>query len=227
MTRFRTLRPGRLPYREALALQESLLEGRLRENEDVLLLLEHEPVVTLGRGAREENLLFSVEELAREGVDCLRVGRGGDVTFHGPGQVVGYPIVDLEPLGRDVHRFLRMVEGVLIDTLEAFAIRGERVAGKTGVWVGGEKVASIGIGVRRWVSWHGFALNVAADLSGFSTIVPCGLQGVSMTSLERLLGRPLAMEEVEEQIIRSYSKVFSSEHAGDYEAKDSKKTGLA
>jgi lipoyl(octanoyl) transferase len=149
------------------------------------------------------------------------------VTFHGPGQVVGYPIVDLKPLDRDVHRFLRMLEAVLIDTLKAFAVRGERIAGKTGVWVGGEKVASIGIGVRRWISWHGFALNVASDLSGFSNIIPCGLPGVSMTSLERLLRHPVGLAEVEEQIIRSYSRVFFSKRAGDYEAKDSAKTRLA
>jgi lipoyl(octanoyl) transferase len=216
MSRFRTLRPGRLPYREALALQESLVECRRREEEDILLLLEHDPVVTLGRGAREGNLLFSPEQLSRRGVDCLRVGRGGDVTFHGPGQVVGYPIVDLEPLGRDVHRFLRMLEAILIDTLETFGARAERIPGRTGVGVGGEKIASIGIGVRRWVSWHGFAFNVAADLSGFSAIVPCGLPGVSMTSLERLVGRSVSLVEVEERLIRSYAEVFESEYAGAY-----------
>ena len=216
MSRFRTLRPGRLPYREALALQESLVERRRREEEDILLLLEHDPVVTLGRGAREENLLFSPEQLSRRGVDCLRVGRGGDVTFHGPGQAVGYPIVDLDPLGRDLHRFLRMLEAMLIDTLETFGVVGERVSGKTGVWVGGGKIASIGIGVRRWVSWHGFSLNVAADLWGFSAIVPCGLSGVSMTSLEGLLGRPVSLEEVEARLIRSFAEVFESEYAGAY-----------
>lgn len=215
--RFRTLRPGTLPYRSALALQEGLLERRRREDDDILLLLEHPPVITLGRGAREENLLLPATELARSGIGLERVGRGGDVTFHGPGQVVGYPIVDLEPLGRDVHRFLRLLEETLIDTLGAFGLAGERIAGKTGVWVGGEKVASIGVGVRRWVSWHGFALNVAADLSGFAAIVPCGLPGVRMTSIERLLGRPVPLPQVEEAIIRSFAKVFTSKHAGGYE----------
>jgi len=214
--RFRTLQPGPLAYGDALALQEELLERRRQETEDILILLQHPPVVTLGRGAREENLLLSAAELARRGVDLERVGRGGDVTFHGPGQLVGYPIVDLEPLGRDIHLFLRLLEEVLIDTLAAFGLAGKRIAGKTGVWVAGEKVASIGVGVRRWVSWHGFALNVGADLSGFSAIVPCGLPGVRMTSLERLLGRPVAMAEVEVRIIESFAAIFGSTHVGDY-----------
>jgi lipoate-protein ligase B len=217
-SRFRTLRPGSLAYRSALALQETLLERRRQEEEDILILLQHPPVVTLGRGASEENLLLPAADLARRGIDLERVGRGGDVTFHGPGQLVGYPIVDLEPLGRDVHRYLRLLEATLIDTLAAFGLAAERVAGKTGVWVGGEKIASIGIGVRRWVSWHGFALNVAADLSGFAAIVPCGLPGVRMTSLELLLGRPVPLPQVEEEIIRSFAKIFVSRHAGEYVA---------
>ena len=217
MRPFHTLCPGRLPYREALALQEALLDRDRPGFGDLLILLEHPPVITLGRGAREENLLASPAELARRGIACERVGRGGDVTFHGPGQLVGYPIIDLEPLGRDLHRFLRMLERVLIVTLAEFGIDGAPVPGKTGVWVKGEKIASIGIGVRRWVSWHGFALNVAADLSGFSAIVPCGLQGVRMTSMERLLGRPVPLSLVEERVIRSFSGIFERHHAGHYE----------
>lgn len=216
VSQFRTLRAGRLPYRTALALQEELLERRHQGGEDILVLLEHPPVVTLGRGASEENLMVTTAELARRGIDLERVGRGGDVTYHGPGQVVGYPIVDLGPLGRDLHRYLRLLEAALIDTLASFDVTGGRIAGKTGVWVDGKKVASIGVGVRRWVSWHGFALNVSADLSGFDTIVPCGLPGVRMTSLERQLGRPLAMAEVEERVIESFVKVFDSTHAGEY-----------
>jgi len=214
--RFRTLRAGRLPYGAALALQEELLERRREEDADTLLLLEHPPVVTLGRGADEANLLFSQTELARRGIALERVGRGGDVTFHGPGQLVGYPIVDLEPLGRDLHRFLRRLEEVLIETLRTYGVAGEQVAGRTGVWVAGEKIASIGIGVRRWVSWHGFALNVAADLSGFAAIVPCGLPGIRMTSLERCLARPVALTEVEERVIESFASVFGSVHAGEH-----------
>jgi lipoate-protein ligase B len=215
-SRFRTLRPGPLAYRNALALQETLLERRRQEEEDILILLQHPPVVTLGRGASEENLLLPAADLARRGIDLERVGRGGDVTFHGPGQLVGYPIVDLEPLGRDLHRYLRLLEATLIDALAVFGLAAGRVAGKTGVWVAGEKIASIGVGVRRWVSWHGFALNVAADLSGFAAIVPCGLPGVRMTSLERHLGRPVAMAEVEERVIESFAEVFGSTHSGGY-----------
>ncbi|HXV20388.1 MAG TPA: lipoyl(octanoyl) transferase LipB [Desulfuromonadales bacterium] len=217
-SRFRTLRPGSLAYRSALALQETLLERRRREAEDILILLQHPPVVTLGRGASEANLLLPAAELARRGIDLERVGRGGDVTFHGPGQLVGYPIIDLEPRGRDLHRYLRLLEATLIDALAAFGLVGERIAGKTGVWVAGEKIASIGVGVRRWVSWHGFALNVAADLSGFAAIVPCGLPGVRMTSLERLLGQPVPLPQVEEEIIRSFAKVFVSRYVGEYVA---------
>jgi lipoate-protein ligase B len=216
-SRFRTLRPGRLPYDAALALQEALLERRRQGEEDTLILLEHPPVITSGRRADPAHLLLPEAELARRGIARLQVGRGGDVTFHGPGQLVGYPIVDLEPLGRDLHRYLRLLEATLVDALAAFAITAETIAGKTGVWVEGAKVASIGIGVRRWVAWHGFALNVGADLSGFAAIVPCGLQGVTMTSLERLLGRPVPMAAVEERVIRSFATIFDSEYAGDHE----------
>jgi len=216
--RFRTLHPGLVPYRRALALQESLLERRRREDRDTLILLRHPPVITLGRRTDAGHLLASPAELARRGIDRVEVGRGGEVTFHGPGQLVGYPIVDLELLGRDLHRYLRLLEEMLIDTLAAFAVKGERVAGRTGVWVDGAKIASIGVGVRRWVSWHGFALNVGTDLSGFSAIVPCGLPDVRMTSLERLLGRPVPMRQVEEQVIRSFAKTFDSQYTGRHDS---------
>ena len=215
MSHFHRLRPGRLSYTEGLALQQALIEERLRGESDVLVLLEHDPVVTLGRGAKERNLLFSPEELARRGIDCVRVGRGGDATYHGPGQLVGYPIVHLDPLGRDLHRYLRLLEQVLIDALAAFGVTGTRAAGKTGVWVNGAKLASIGVGVRRWVAWHGFALNVDPDLSGFANIVPCGLQGVTMTSLTHLLGEKPAWDEVEEQIVKAFAGNFVSEYSGD------------
>jgi len=214
--RFRTLRCGRLPYREALALQEELVALRRQQEEDILLLLEHPPVVTLGRGAREAHLLLPEGERLRRGIALERVGRGGDVTYHGPGQLVGYPIVDLEPLGRDLHRYLRLLEATLIAVLDAFGLPGERVTGKTGVWIGGEKIASIGVGVRRWVSWHGFALNVGADLSGFDAIVPCGLPGVRMTSLERCLDRSIPLGEVEQRVVESFAAVFDSRYAGEY-----------
>ena len=212
--RFRTLRPGRLPYREALALQEALLEARPQDDADVLVLLEHPPVITCGRGAKEENLLLPPEELARRGIELARIGRGGDVTYHGPGQLVGYPIVDLGIVDRDLHRYLRQLEEVLIVALATYGVRGERIVGKTGVWVDGEKIASIGVGVRRWVSWHGFALNLGDDLDGFSAIVPCGLPGVRMTSLEHVLARPVSRHEAEERIIHSFATVFDCDYAG-------------
>jgi lipoyl(octanoyl) transferase len=215
--RFRTVRPGQISFREGVCLQEYFLSRRLLAGEDFLILLEHPPIVTLGRRSAKEHLLLSAQELARRGIDIAEAGRGGDVTYHGPGQLVGYPIVDLEPLGRDLHLFLRMLEAVLLETLAGFGIAGVRCPGKTGVWVGEEKVASIGIGVRRWVTWHGFALNVSTDISGFSAIVPCGLPGLSMTSLERLLGCTVSLVEVEERVINAFARIFTSRHAGPYE----------
>jgi lipoate-protein ligase B len=161
-----------------------------------------------------ENLLLSGEELARRGIEVVRTGRGGDVTYHGPGQLIGYPIVDLDVVGRDLHRYLRQLEDVLIAVLATYGVRGERVTGKTGAWVEGEKIASIGVGVRRWVSWHGFALNLDDDLDGFSAIVPCGLPGVRMTSLERLLDRPVSRCEAEERIIHAFATIFDCDYAG-------------
>ncbi len=216
-----------MKYLEAMALQEELLEQRRIGKKDLLMLLEHEPTVTLGRGADPANLLLSEAELTRRGIACHQVGRGGDVTYHGPGQLVAYPIVDLTPLGRDLHLYLRRLESVIIDTLAAFGLEGRQVSGKTGVWVGSEKLASIGIGVRHWVSWHGFALNVSDQQCGFATIIPCGLSGVRMTSLESLLGKTVSMNEVEQQVIRSFALIFNSHYAGAYEQTTSPETRLA
>lgn len=225
--RFRTLRPGQLPYGAALALQEELLENRRHCHDDTLLLLEHSPVITYGRRASSSHLLVSEGELARRGIEVVRTGRGGDITYHGPGQLVGYPIVDLDLVGRDLHRYLRLLETMLVDVLAAFGVAGEIVPGKTGVWVEGAKTASIGVAVRRWISWHGFALNVGDDLSGFDAIVPCGLPGVAMTSMERLTGRPFSLAEVEEQVIRSFARLFASSYAGEYDSPHPKKTRMA
>jgi len=177
---------GRVPYREALQWQRDLararIEGRLRH--DVLLLLEHPPVVTLGRTARSEHLLDT------RGLDVVEVERGGDVTFHGPGQLVGYPILDLRRHRRDLHWYLRALEGALIDALARLAVAAARRPGYTGVWTGTRprKIASIGVHVKQWVTWHGFALNVTTDCSQFACIVPCGITGVEMTSVEREVG---------------------------------------
>ena len=176
---------GAMPYLEALELQRAVARARIAGtfNEDLLLLVEHPPVVTLGRSSKDRHLLASPALLAVRGIELHEVERGGDVTFHGPGQLVGYPIVDLKRHRRDLHWYLRQVEEALIRGVGAQGIPAERNVGYTGVWTGGRKLASIGVHARDWVTWHGFALNVTTDLSLFDVIVPCGIQGVQMTSL--------------------------------------------
>ena len=178
---------GTVPYEDALELQRALARDRISGAipEDMLLLLEHPPVVTLGRATKQRNLISSEEFLASKGVELFEVERGGDVTFHGPGQLVGYPIIDLKRHRLDLHWYLRQVEQALIDTLAAYSIPAERNVGFTGVWTNGRKIASIGVHARDWVTWHGFALNVTTDLSYFDFIIPCGIDGVTMTSIER------------------------------------------
>jgi lipoyl(octanoyl) transferase len=178
-------RPGVVEYERAVRWQEELVAGRLAGGRDVLLLLEHPPVYTLGRGADPGFLGLAAES----GVPIVRAGRGGQVTYHGPGQLVGYPILDLRGHRQDVHWYVRTLEQTLIEALATLGIHAGRVHGATGVWVDGRrKIASIGIGIRRWVTWHGFALNVSSDLSGFAPIVPCGLAGIEMTSVAREAG---------------------------------------
>ena len=191
---------GRLRYADALALQQELRDARLAGRvPDTVLLLEHPDVVTFGRGARSENVQLSDAELRARGYDVFRTNRGGDVTWHGPGQLIGYPILDLHGHGADVHAYLRRLEGVLIDSLADFGISARRRDGYAGVWLDERrKIASIGIGVRRMVTLHGFALNVCCDLARFAAIVPCGLHGVEMVSMQSVLGRPVALAEVEE-----------------------------
>lgn len=176
---------GLLPYGAALELQRAVARARISGAfaEDLLLLVEHPPVVTLGRSSKGQHLLASPSLLASRGVEVHEVERGGDVTFHGPGQLVGYPIIDLKRHKQDLHWFLRQVEEVLIRAIAPFGVVGERSAGFTGVWTGGRKIASIGLHARDWVTWHGFALNVETDLSYFDLIVPCGIAAVQMTSL--------------------------------------------
>jgi lipoate-protein ligase B len=177
-------------------MQEEFVERRLGgDAEDHLLLLEHEPVYTLGRGAREEDLLGADRIL---GVPVYRVGRGGGATYHGPGQLVAYPVLALAAHGRDVHRYVRRLEEVLVAVLDRFGIGAGTRAGLTGVWVGQGKIASIGVGVRRWVSFHGIALNIAPDLAYFRAIVPCAMPEVTMTSIEREIGRVPSQEEVQD-----------------------------
>jgi lipoyl(octanoyl) transferase len=182
---------GTLAYAEALVLQRAVARARIAGGfeEDVLLLVEHPPVVTLGRSSKSQHLLAAPAILETRGVELYEVERGGDVTFHGPGQLVGYPIVDLKRHKQDLHWFLRQVEEALIRAIAPLGIIGERSAGFTGVWSGGRKLASIGVHARDWVTWHGFALNVSTDLSYFDLIVPCGIAAVEMTTVEGELRR--------------------------------------
>ena len=190
---------GEVAYREALDLQLSCLDRRAaRRIPDTLLLLTHPHVYTLGRGGDEANLLVPKESLAAEGVQVERVGRGGDITYHGPGQLVGYPIVLMEK--PDVHKFVRSIEAALIDAVSAFGVASRRIEGLTGVWAGERKIASIGVGVRKWVTYHGFALNVTTDLSMFRRIHLCGLQGREATSIAEETGSAPAMEAVREAV---------------------------
>jgi lipoyl(octanoyl) transferase len=182
-----------VPYEDATRLQERLVGLRGRGAiEDTLLLLTHPPVITMGRGAHAEHVVISDDERASRGIALHEAGRGGDVTYHGPGQLVGYPILALRGDRRDAHRYLRDLEDGLIGTAAAFGIAASRVPGLTGVWVGDAKLAAIGVRIGTgWITSHGFALNVGRDLSGFDAIVPCGIRGRSVTSLARLLGREL------------------------------------
>jgi lipoate-protein ligase B len=175
---------GPVAYRDGLAIQEGLVRARAEgRTGDWLLYPDHPPVLTVGRGGSGDNLRADPETLRRLGIEVFEVARGGDFTWHGPGQLVGYLICDLTARGRDLHRFLRDLEQGLIAALRGWGLDGEAVPGRTGVWVGGEKIASLGVAVRRWVSYHGFALNVAPDLKFFDLIHPCGLRGIHMTSL--------------------------------------------
>lgn len=204
---------GRVPYQDALAIQEEMV-GRRRAGDvpDQLILLEHPHVVTLGTSSREEHLLLSPAEMETKGIQRFEVGRGGDVTYHGPGQLVGYPILSLAPDRKDLHRYLRDLESVLLCVLRDFGIPGERQDGLTGVWTAEGKVAAIGVRVSSgWITSHGFALNVDPALSFFSTIIPCGIQDRAVTSMSHILGRPLSLQEVSPSVVRCFGVVFGRE----------------
>ena len=205
-------RLGLMPYDEALALQRALVEDRRAGRiGDTLLLAEHPHVLTLGvRGdGGRAHILASADVLAARGIDIHETGRGGDITYHGPGQLVGYPILDLKPDRCDVHRYVRDLEEVLIHAVADFGIEAGRVEGLTGVWVGREKLAAIGVRIARWVTSHGFALNVTTDLDYFNLIVPCGIADRGVTSMAALTGRPLKAAEVDGRIVEHFAKVFN------------------
>ncbi len=211
-----------VPYAEAWALQKELVAARQAGRiPDVVVLLEHPPVITVGRSGRPEHLRASPEDLASRGIQHYRVERGGSVTYHGPGQLVGYPIVDLGTMGEDVTRYMRTMEESIIRTLECFGIAAVREKGYPGVWVGGAKICSVGVAVRRRVTMHGFALNVAGALDAFSLVNPCGL-GRPVTSMSAVLGHPVEITEVRrvypEQFGRSFGIVLSPITRRDLEA---------
>lgn len=205
-------RLGRIGYAEGLELQKQLVEQRKAgEIPDQLLLLEHPPVITLGVKTRnnQTNIVATPEVLAEEGVSVFETGRGGDVTYHGPGQLVGYPIIDLKPDRCDVHRYVRDIEEVMIRAAASFGVEAGRLPGLTGAWVGNDKLAAIGVRISKWVTSHGFAFNVNTALNHFDFIVPCGITDKGVTSLEKLLGRHVEMAEVENAIERAFVEVFS------------------
>ncbi|MFO7900468.1 MAG: lipoyl(octanoyl) transferase LipB [Planctomycetota bacterium] len=201
---------GRCDYDAAWALQKEIHAAILEDaaEPDRLILVEHPPVITLGRRADPDNVLFDEEHLAAQGVQLRRVDRGGDVTYHGPGQVVAYPIVRLTGSRRDVHGYFRSLEQAVIELLAEYGIDAGRQDGLTGVWAGDEKVCAMGVAIKRWITYHGLALNVDPDLDHFRLITPCGIADKGVTSLRRLLARPVHLEEVKERLVRQFAAEF-------------------
>ncbi len=201
---------GLVPYDAALEMQAELVRRRRDgEIEDTLLLLQHPHVITMGSGAHEENILLDAEERAARGIEIFPAGRGGDVTYHGPGQLVGYPILDLKPDRTDLHAYLRDLEEALIRTLAHFGLEAGRRAGMTGVWIGDRKLAAIGVRVSSgWITSHGFALNVSTDLSYFDAIIPCGITEYGVGSLSAELGRTISIPEVIPPLVAAFGQVF-------------------
>jgi lipoyl(octanoyl) transferase len=208
--RINLVRLGRTGYRACWELQRELQQRRAaHEIDDVFLLTEHDPVITLGTTANQLHLLASTSTLAREGIDVVTTDRGGDVTFHGPGQLVGYPILDLTEHRPDLHWYLRQLEAVVIAALSRWDVCGSRKDGFTGVWVGEEKICAIGINVRRWVTCHGLALNLNTDLSNFRHIIPCGIFERGVTSLSALTGHSVELRMAEDELMRAWEYAFN------------------
>ena len=200
-----------VPYEEAFALQKRLVEMRSRGTIcDTLILLEHPPVFTVTRKATLKNILVSPDELQDKGISLCETNRGGDITYHGPGQIVGYPIMNLKDHGKDLHRYIRNIEEILINLLMDYGIAAHRDKANPGVWIEDEKIAAIGIAVKSsWTTMHGFAFNVNPDLNHYSLIVPCGITNKGVTSLSKLLGTPISMKEVRKKLIHHYAEVFN------------------
>lgn len=205
--------PGVVGYQDALSMQERVADARRMGSiqDDVLFLLEHPPTITVGKKGSIQELLASENALAEMGIQVHHIGRGGRLTYHGPGQIVGYPIFDLSKHGRDLHHYLRELEQAIISSLADFEIKAQRKEGLTGVWVGEQKIASIGIQVKRWVSMHGFALNVCPDMNHFQLLQPCGFSADIMTSMASLLNRPISTSTVMGSLQDSFAAVFGLE----------------
>ena len=206
-------RVGVVSYGDSLELQKALVEERRAGRiPDLLLLLQHPPVITLGvRRASHSHINASAARLAELGIEVHETGRGGDVTYHGPGQIVGYPIMDLRPDRCDVHRYVRDIEEVMIRVCAGYGVEADRIPGLTGAWAGGEKIGAIGIRISRWITSHGFAFNVNTDLSHFQLIVPCGITDRGVTSLAKITGRDIPPAGVEEHFIHHFQAVFDSQ----------------
>lgn len=200
---------GTRDYASVLALQEELFEQRLSgEIPDTLLLLEHTPVITLGRAAKREHILLPDSELSRMGVELHEIGRGGDVTYHGPGQLVGYPIIDLRPDRQDVRRYVQSLEEVMIQLATHYGVHAQRIDKLNGAWVEDRKIGAVGVRISRWVTTHGFAFNVNTALDAFDSIVPCGIRDKQVTSLARELGHDMPMGQLAEQAVETFAKVL-------------------
>ena len=203
---------GLVDYEEAYRTQRELVACRkLGEIDDSLILAEHEPVFTIGRTGSKDNLLVDEATLTARGIKVLHVDRGGDITFHGPGQLIAYPVIDLKHRCGDLHRYLRYLEEATIGFLKRYGLAAGRIRGKTGVWIAGRKIASIGVGASNWITYHGLSVNVNVDLAFFSMIHLCGLKGISADSLQRVLGRKVDMEEAKRHLLASFNKVFRFE----------------
>ena len=200
-----------IPYEEAFDLQKRLVEMRSQDNiNDILILLEHPPVLTVTRKATLKNVLASPDELKEKGISLCKTNRGGDITYHGPGQLVGYPIMDLKEHGKDLHKYIRNIEEMIIKLLRDYDISAHRDKNNPGVWVGKEKIAAIGIAVKSsWTTMHGFSLNINPDLNHYSLIVPCGITDKGVTSLSKLLGKSINQKEVRERLIQHFQEVFN------------------
>ena len=202
---------GLIGYGEAYNLQKKLLFDRLDGKiADILLLLEHPPTITLGKSGKLKNVLSSQEELAEQGIALVSTDRGGDVTYHGPGQLVGYPVIDLRERGKDIHKYVHDLEEVLIRTLDSFSITAARDERHPGVWVGDREIGAIGISIKRWITMHGFALNVNPNMGHFSLINPCGFSDRKAASIAELLAKEVPLAEVEQRLIAHFADVFDA-----------------